>query len=56
MQVLTCEIHPLLQVHQCDIGLFGASVVGSVDNDTIDSSGLNIHRGDVALRVKPEDG
>lgn len=53
--LLTGEVDWLLQMHHGDVGLFALSVVFSVDDDAIDSSGLNICRVHVALRVKTEN-
>ena len=53
--LLTGEVDRLLQMHHGDVGLFAPSVVASVDDDAIDSSGLNLRGARVALRVKPED-
>lgn len=40
--LLTAEADWLLQMHHGDVGLFGPSVVLTVEDDAIDSSGLNV--------------
>lgn len=52
---LTGEVDWLLQVHHGDVSLFRLSVVMSVDDDAIDSSGLNVHRVFITLSMKTKN-
>lgn len=53
--LLTGKVDWLLQMHHGDIGLFGSSVILSVNDNTIDSSGLNFSRVDAILSMKTEN-
>lgn len=54
--LLTREVDRPLQVHHGDIRLFSLPVVPAVDDDAVDSSGLNLGRVYTALSVKSKDG
>lgn len=43
-------------MHHGDVGLFASPVVVSVDDDAIDSSGLNLQRVCITLSMKTEKG
>lgn len=53
--LLTREVDRLLQMHHGDVSLFGLPVVLPVDDDAIDSSGLNFSRVYTALSVKSKN-
>lgn len=55
MCLLTGKVNWLLQMHHGDVSLFGSSVILSVDDDAIDSSGLNFSRVDTVLSMKTEN-
>lgn len=52
---LTGEVDRPVHVHHGNIRLFAAPVVKWVDDDTIDSAGLNLLRDHVTLSVKSQD-
>lgn len=54
--LLTREVDWLLQVHHGNVSLFSLLVVLAVDDDAIDSSGLNFGRVYTALSVKSKNG
>lgn len=53
--LLTSEVDWLLQMHHGDVSLFCLSVVLSVDDDAINSPGLNIRRVYATLSVKAKN-
>lgn len=54
--LLTCEVDWLLQMHHGDVGLLRLFVVLAVDDDAIDSSGLDFGRVYARLSVKSKNG